>query len=171
MAENDSNAGKDGGAPNAQPDQPRFQIQKVYTKDVSFESPHAPQIFTDTRAWQPEINLQLNAETKPLGEDLYEVTLSVNVTAKQGEQTAFLVELKQAGIFTLSGFDKNALGHMLGSYCPNLLFPFAREAISDFVGKGGFPQLLLAPINFDALYAQHMAKAGNVTAESSETAQ
>lgn len=149
----------DTDAAGAQPEQPKFQIQKIYIKDVSFESPHAPGIFTETQAWQPEINLQLNAETKPLGEDLYEVTLSVNVTAKQGEQTAFLVELKQAGIFTLSGFEQAAMGQMLGSYCPNLLFPFAREAISDFVGKGGFPQLLLAPINFDALYAQHMAKA------------
>ena len=160
---------KEPGAATGQPEQPRFQIQKIYLKDVSFESPHAPKIFTDTQAWQPEINLQLNAETNPLGEDLYEVTLSVSVTAKQGEQTAFLVELKQAGIFTLSGFEQPAMGQMLGSYCPNLLFPFAREAVSDFVGKGGFPQLLLAPINFDALYAQHMAKAQQAAASPDTT--
>lgn len=159
MTDTDNNAGDQGQAGAQQPTQPRFQIQKIYVKDVSFESPNSPQIFTDSKGWQPDINLQLNAESTPLNEEQFEVVLTVNVTAKHDGKTAFLVEIKQAGIFVLGGFEPAPLGQMLGSYCPNLLFPYAREAISDFVGKGGFPQLLLAPINFDALYAQHLEKA------------
>ena len=136
--------------------QPEFAILRVYLKDVSFETPNSPEIFTED--WQPEINLQLSSGVKRVENDLYEVVMSVTVTAKQGDKTGFLAEVEQAGIFTLRGFDEEQLGSMLGAYCPNVLYPFAREAISDLVVKGGFPQVLLAPINFDALYAQRMTE-------------
>ncbi len=137
----------------AQPAQ-QFQIQKIYIKDLSFESPNAPGMFTDS--FQPNVDFEMNTEGNSLGDDLYDVTLTITVTAKHNDNTAFLVEIKQSGVFSISGFDQDQLGHMLGSYCPNILFPYAREAVSDLVTRGGFPPLLLAPVNFDALYAQHL---------------
>jgi len=133
----------------------QFAIQKIYLKDVSLESPHSPQVFGDGE-WKPEINVQINSTNQSLGEDIYEVVLTITVTAKQGENTAFLVEVKQAGVFTIGGFSEENLAGMIGAYCPESLFPYAREAISDLVTKGGFPQLLLAPVNFNALFAQQM---------------
>ena len=138
-----------------QNNQQQFAIQKLYIKDVSFESPNAPGVFTDGGNWQPEVNVQLNTEAKTLSESMHEVVLTVTVTAKQDDKTAFLVEVKQAGVFQMAGFPQDQMGGMLGAYCPEVLFPFAREAISDLVAKGGFPQLLLAPVNFNALYMQH----------------
>lgn len=140
---------------NTQENQKNFTIQKLFVKDVSFESPNSPAIFTDQN-WQPELNVQLNTEHNDLGNNHHEVVLDITVTAKQGEKTGFLIELKQAGVFSLEGFAAEEMGPMLGSYCPNILFPYAREAISDYIGKGGFPAILLAPVNFDALYAQHV---------------
>lgn len=134
----------------------QFVIQKIYVKDVSFESPNTPGMFT--QEWQPEVNLDLNTNANPLGEGVFEVVLSLTATAKNQNETAFLVEVQQCGIFTLNGFAEQEAGHMLGSFCPNILFPYAREAISELVSKGGFPPLLLAPVNFDALYAQHLAQ-------------
>jgi preprotein translocase subunit SecB len=142
----------------------QFAIQKIYTKDVSFESPNSPAIFSNGD-WQPEINVQLNSVHQNVGEDTYEVVLSVTVTAKHQDKTAFLVEVKQAGVFAVSGFTEEALAGMLGAYCPETLFPFAREAVADFVNKGGFPQLLIAPVNFNALYTQHMQQQASGTAE------
>jgi preprotein translocase subunit SecB len=136
-----------------QANQQQFSIQKIYLKDVSFESPNSPAVFTGE--WKPEVNVQLNTEIKGLDNNMHEVTLSVTVTAKQQDKTAFLVEVKQAGLFQLAGFEQEQLGGMLGAYCPETLFPYAREAISDLVTKGGFPQLLLSPVNFNALYMQH----------------
>lgn len=136
-----------------QANQQQFSIQKIYLKDVSFESPNSPAVFTGE--WKPEVNVQLNTEIKGLDNDMHEVILSVTVTAKQQDKTAFLVEVKQAGLFQLAGFEQEQLGGMLGAYCPETLFPYAREAISDLIGKGGFPQLLLSPVNFNALYMQH----------------
>jgi preprotein translocase subunit SecB len=133
-----------------------FVIQKIYIKDSSFESPKAPQIFTEK--WQPEINLQINSSFKSVSAGTYEVVLNLTVTAKQGERTAFLAEIQQAGLFTVKGFDSKEFTHLMGSYCPNILFPFARETIAAMVNRGGFPQLLIAPINFEALYAQHVAQ-------------
>lgn len=133
-----------------------FQITKLYIKDVSFESPRAVEVFSTGDGWKPDINLQLNTEVKPLQQDMFEVVLALTVTAKLQDETAFLVELHQAGVFVLKGFEKAAHRYMLGSYCPQVLFPFARQAIADLVAKGGFPQLLLSPINFDALYAKHL---------------
>ena len=134
--------------------EPQFSIEKIYLKDVSFESPAAPAIFTED--WTPEINMELNSQANPIENDFYEVELNITVTAKNNDTTGFLVEVKQCGIFSISGMDDANLNGMLGSFCPNILFPYAREAISDLVSKGGFPQLLLAPVNFDALYAQHV---------------
>ena len=131
-----------------------FGIQKIYTKDISFETPNSPAIFK--QQWQPDINLQLSNNAQKIEENLHEVILTLTVTAKLEDKTAFLVEIQQAGIFNISGYDDKEMGAMAGSYCPNILFPYAREAISDLVAKGGFPQLLLAPINFDALYMQHV---------------
>ncbi|MDQ7089067.1 MAG: protein-export chaperone SecB [Methylococcales bacterium] len=131
-----------------------FSIQKIYTKDISFETPNSPQIFIDK--WEPQVDFNLGTNVTPLEDNLYEVVLSVTVTVKCGEKTAYLVEVAQAGVFTLTGFSEDEMGPMMGSFCPNILFPYAREVISDLVSKGGFPQLLLAPVNFEALYTQHL---------------
>ncbi len=131
-----------------------FGLQRIYLKDVSLETPNSPEIFK--QAWRPEVSVNLNSEAKPLAEDLFEVVLTVTVTAKQDDKTAYLVEVQQAGLFGARGFPAQEMGPMLGSFCPNILFPFAREAISDLVVKGGFPQMLLAPVNFDALYTKHV---------------
>ncbi len=138
-----------------QPEQ-QFAIQKIYVRDVSFESPNAPAVFTGE--WKPEVNLDLNTQADPLEAGVFHVDLALTVNVRNADKTAFLVEVHQCGIFNLAGFDDQQMGHMLGAYCPNILFPYAREAISDLVTKGGFPPLLLAPVNFDALYAQHLAQ-------------
>ena len=135
-------------------DNRKFDLQRIYTKDLSFETPNSPEVFT--LEWKPESNLSLNSDVNNLGGDAYEVTLSVTVTSKIGDKVAYLVEVKQAGIFTMKGFPSEEMGPMLGAYCPNILFPYAREVVSDLVNKGGFPQLLLTPVNFDHLFAQHM---------------
>lgn len=133
----------------------QFAIQKIYVKDVSFETPNSPAIFTESK-WEPEVNVQLNSRAAPMADQMHEVVLSVTITTKQGDKTAYLVEVQQAGIFRTEGFEQPQLNHLLGSYCPNILFPYVRETISDLVARGGFPQMLLAPVNFDALYTQHM---------------
>lgn len=133
---------------------PVFTIQRIYVKDVSFETPHAPEIFREE--WKPEVNVDLQTKTNRLEDTIFEVVLHLTVTVKMGEKVAFLVEVHQAGIFTLKGFPQEQLAHALGSMCPNILYPYARETISDIVIRGGFPQLLLAPVNFDALYMQHL---------------
>jgi len=138
----------EGGAQEQQ-----FSIQKLYLKDVSFESPNSPAVFADGE-WLPEVNIQLNSSNKSIGQDTFEVDLKITVTAKQNKKTAFLVELTQSGIFTVAGFEQDNLRGMLGAFCPETLFPFAREAIAELVSKGGFPPLLLAPVNFNALYMQ-----------------
>jgi len=135
----------------------RLNIQKLYLKDVSFESPAAPGLFSADSDWQPQVNLQLNTETQPVGEDVYEVALSVTITASEGERTAFLVEIKQAGLFEIAGFGDEEHARILGAYCPGVLYPFAREVVADLVQKGGLPQLVLQPINFDAVYARNRA--------------
>ena len=147
-----------------------FKIQRVYLKDVSYESPQSPKVFVGGTSWQPNVSLHLNTESKKLENDMYEVVLSVTATVKLGEEVAYLTEVKQAGLFLVKGFEPARLGPMLGSFCPNLLFPFAREEIASLVQKGGFPQLLLEPVNFDALYAQHV-EAAKQNAPAPETSQ
>lgn len=131
-----------------------FGIHSVYLKDVSFEAPNSPEIFKSQ--FQPEIQMNLNLETNALEDNIYEVVLSVTVDARVKDKSAFLVELQQAGVFTVKGFTEENLGPMLGIYCPNVLFPYARESVANLVTKGGFPQLLLEPVNFEALYTQHI---------------
>jgi preprotein translocase subunit SecB len=150
MSENERSEEDNKSAENEQ----QFQLQKIYLKDTSFETPNSPEIFTEN--WEPDVNVELQTAGKPLTDGVHEVVLTVTVTTKVGDKTAYLVEVHQAGVFTMTGFDENERAHMLGSFCPNILFPYAREAISDFIGKGGFPQLILAPVNFDALYSQHV---------------
>lgn len=137
---------------------PQFAIQRVYIKDMSLETPNSPQIFLDK--WEPVLNMDLSTNANKLNDEgVYEVVLTVTVTVKLGEQkdakVAFLVEVKQAGIFSLVGFDEEQIKPMLGSFCPNILYPYAREVVTDAVMRAGFPQLYLAPVNFDALYQQH----------------
>ena len=134
---------------------PEFAIQKIYIKDLSFEAPGAPGVFL--QEWKGDTNVQLNTKARALNEQegVFEVELGLTVTTTSKGETAYLVEVKQAGVFVTRGFPQEQQGHLLGAYCPNLLFPFAREVVADVVLKGGFPQMLLQPINFDALYAQH----------------
>lgn len=144
-------------SPAAVPAGPQVTLQKIYLKDASLEVPLAPQVFT--RQWQPQVDVQVNTRASELAAETHQILLSVTVTARLGEDTAYLAEVHQAGIFTLRGFDQpQDKGVVLGAYCPGLLFPFAREAIADLVQRAGFPQLLLQPINFDALYQQHLAR-------------
>lgn len=135
--------------------QGQFSIQKIYTKDVSFETPNSPAIFSNAK-WEPEVNVQLNSRSGKMENDMHEVVLSVTITAKVEDKTAYLVEVQQAGIFQATGFEEGQHGHLLGAFCPSILFPYVREAISDLVSRGGFPQMLLQPVNFDALYAQRL---------------
>jgi len=141
--------------------QPQFGIQRIYTKDVSFESPNAPDIFR--KEWKPQIKLDLNTATRALENDAFEVVLTLTVSAKIEDQTAFLCEVQQAGIFSVSGFPDETREQMLGAYCPNILFPYAREAIDNAVIKGSFPALMLAPVNFDALFMQNKQAATQST--------
>ena len=135
------------------PNQPEFAIQRLYVKDLSLETPNSPKIFLD--AWEPQLHMDLATDASlVLDEGVREVVLTVTVTVKLKDKVAFLVEVKQAGIFALKGFTDEQHGHMLGSYCPNILYPYAREVVSDAVMRAGFPQLYLAPVNFDALYEQ-----------------
>ncbi|MEW8518983.1 MAG: protein-export chaperone SecB [Candidatus Thiodiazotropha sp.] len=130
-----------------------FTVQRIYTKDISFETPNSPAVFQ--QEWKPETGVNLNTEVNKLTDTVYEVTLSVTVTTKVEDKSAYLAEVKQAGIFSINGFPEQELGPLLGAYCPNQLFPYVREAISDLIIKGSFPQMVLQPVNFDMLYAQH----------------
>ena len=147
-----------GGAGDA-PQQPVFRIQRVYLKDVSFESPQTPSVFVGNTNWKPDVQLQLSTGSTKLDNDLFETVLNVTATVKVDEAVVYLTEVKQAGLFLMRGFGEGDLAKMLGSFCPNILFPFAREEIGSLVQKGGFPQLLLDPVNFEALYLQHLQQA------------
>jgi len=134
----------------------QFIIQRVYVKNLSFETVNTPACFQ--QAWEPELSLDINTSNTPLEADIYEVVLTITATVKNAESTVFLIEVHQAGIFTIQGADSKQIDHILGSFCPTILFPYAREAITAEVVRGSFPQLVLAPINFDALYAQQLEK-------------
>ncbi|EJL93586.1 protein-export chaperone SecB [Pantoea sp. BIGb0393] len=136
----------------------QFQIQRVYTKDVSYEAPNAPQVFQ--KEWEPEVKLDLDTASSQLADGVFEVVLRVTVTATVGEETAFLCEVQQAGIFTISGIEGTQMAHCLGAYCPNILFPYARECVTSLVSRGTFPQLNLAPVNFDALFMNYLQQQG-----------
>jgi|TARA_R110002072_G_scaffold16666_1_gene64845 preprotein translocase subunit SecB len=143
---------------NTEQPQQQFAMQRIYTKDLSFESPATPAVFKEQ--WQPKINVELNTRAEPIDEEgNFDVVLTVTVTAKVEEETAFLVEVQQAGIFFLQGFEGEELRRILRTAAPNILFPFARETLDSTCVKGGFPALMLAPVNFEALYQQALAQA------------
>lgn len=133
---------------------PQFALQRLYTKDVSFEAPNSPKSFT--KEWKPEIKVDLNSAARKLDDVHYEVSLRVTITATNEGDTAFLVEVEQAGLFVMSNIPEEQLKPMLGAMCPTILFPYLREQVDALVIKGGFNPLMLAPINFDALYQQRV---------------
>jgi preprotein translocase subunit SecB len=156
MQQNNTTPEQPNGQATPEANATEFNIQRIYTKDISYESPNTPQLFREP--WQPNVDVELNVNTVNLGEDNYEVKLSITTTVKCQDKMAFLAEVHQAGIFKIQGFPGPQLHRMLGSYCPNILFPYVREAISDLVVRGGFPPLYLTPINFDVLYEQQLQK-------------
>ena len=134
--------------------QPVFSIEKIYVKDLSLEIPHAPQIFLERE--QPEIDMQLATEGKQLEDGVFEAVITVTVTAKLGEKVMFLVEAAQAGIFQIRGVAEEEISGVLAVACPNILFPFAREAVSDAVARAGFQPIILQPVNFEGMYMQRL---------------
>lgn len=148
-------------APNQQENQNQNQsqihIQKLYIKDASFEIPQGVAAFQ--LKWQPELNVELNTEAKKIGDDnTFDIILKVKCTVKCEDQIAFVAEAQQAGVFTIANIPDEQMQHVVGAYCPNILYPYLREAISDMVLKGGFPQLSLAPVNFEAMLQQQQAQ-------------
>ena len=143
----------------AQTAQQNFAIQRIFLKDVSFEAPNSPAVFQ--QEWKPDVNLELDTQSRELGDNVYEVILRLTVSVKNTEDTAFLCEVQQGGIFSAEGMDAAQLAHCLGAFCPNILFPYARETISSLVVKGTFPQLNLAPVNFDALFMNYLQNQQN----------
>ncbi len=135
----------------------QFSIQKVYVKDSSFETPNSPEIFK--MEWKPVVDMHMTNEANPVGDNLFDVVLSLTLTVKIEDKVAYLVEINQGGIFLINNIPDDVIERMLATVCANILFPFAREAIADIVTRGGFPQLLLSPVNFDALYAQQQQQA------------
>ncbi len=134
------------------PTGPSFTVEKIYIKDISFEAPGTPQVFNE--AGQPQLQMNLNQQVQRLSEGAFEVVLGVTLTCTIADKTAYLAEVQQAGVFGLAGFDESTLDGMLGTHCPNVLYPYARQTISDLIQAGGFPPFLLQPINFEALYAE-----------------
>ena len=135
---------------------PQFSLQRIFVKDLSFEAPKSPEIFREV--WSPQVEMDLNTRQRSLEGDFHEVVLTITVTVKTADEVAFIVEVQQAGIFLIQGLDEASKGHALGAFCPGLLFPYAREAIDNLVVRGSFPALMLAPVNFDALYAQELER-------------
>ena len=148
MSEENNNAVAPAEAANG----PAFTVEKIYVKDVSFESPNSPMIFNENV--QPELQLNLNQKVQRLSETAFEVVLGVTLTCKAGDKTAYVAEVEQAGVFGLIGLEPQAIDVLLGTQCPNILFPYVRSTISDLVQAGGFPPFYLQPINFEGLYAE-----------------
>jgi len=141
------------GAQKPDETQRQFAIQRIYIKDTSVEVPNSPKIFLEN--WEPEMNMDIGTKADPLENNIYEVILTLTVTVKIKETIAFLIEVKQAGIFTLQSFPEDQLRPMLGAFCPNVLYPYARATVTDLAVRAGFPQIYLTPVSFDALYEQH----------------
>lgn len=145
----------------------RLAIGKIYLKDFSFESPQAPEVFRQGE-WNPKTDLNLRSSHSSVGDNHHEIVLTVTVEAKDDDKTLFLVELQQAGLFEISGYQGEELKAIIGSFCPNILFPYARESIGSLIQKGGFPEFNLQPINFDALFLQSQQHAAAQQATESE---
>jgi preprotein translocase subunit SecB len=141
-----------------QANQPSFQIEKLYVKDLSLEIPNAPQVFVQQT--QPQLEVQINTEGGQFAEGLFEVSVSATVTAKAGERTLFLAEAVQAGIFSVRNVPAQELDPLLGIGCPTILFPYLRETISDVITRGGFPPVILSPVSFEAIYMQRLQQQG-----------
>ena len=152
---------------NGEASKKQFNIQKVYLKDASFESPRSPAAFAQ-KPWDPKLEVNMNNAHTQLEDGQYEAVLSITITASHDGEATFLIEIQQAGIFSIAGFSEDETKYLLGSQCASVLFPYAREQISDLTVRGGFPPLLLSPVNFDALYQQHLQKKqGNAAVEDS----
>ncbi len=147
---------QNNGAAAADESSPQFSLQRIYVRDLSFEAPKSPAIFR--QQWEPSVALDLNTKQKGLEGDFHEVVLTLSVTVKNGEEVAFIAEVQQAGIFLIKNLDPASMSHTLGAFCPNILFPYARETLDSLVTRGSFPALMLSPVNFDALYAQEMQR-------------
>ena len=147
----------------AAPQAAQFTVEKIYVKDVSFEAPNTPQVFNEQG--QPQLSMNLNQKVGRLEGDLFEVILGVTLTCTLNDKTVYLAEVEQAGIFVLSGFDERTLDMMLGTYCPNVLFPYVRQSISDLITNGGFPPFYMQPINFEALYAEGLRRRSEAGAQ------
>jgi preprotein translocase subunit SecB len=145
----------------------RLSIGKIYLKDFSFESPQAPEVFRQ-KDWKPQTDLNLRSSHTSVADDHHEVVLTVTIEAKADEKTVFLIELHQAGLFEIAGYEDEEFGAIIGSFCPNILFPYAREAVASLIQKGGFPEFILQPINFDALYLQGKQQQAAAQAEEAE---
>ncbi|PWK53026.1 protein-export chaperone SecB [Pleionea mediterranea] len=143
------------GATTETPEGVQVGIQRIYTKDVSFEAPNVPEVFQDAN-FKPEVKMEMNSKSRKITDDMYEVVLTMTITAASGETTGFLVEVQQAGLFGVRGLNDAQLRHLLSTFCPETLYPYAREVISSLVSKGGFPPVYLAPVNFDALFRAQM---------------
>ena len=138
-------------------EQPEFSIQRIYLKDLSFETPQGPTAFK--KKWQPKVSQDLNTKTSPVEDGIYEVALRVTINIKDGDDTIYIVEAEQAGLFNIKGFSDEQLPQVLNTTCPGILFPYLRETLDTVVTKGTFPALLLPPINFDALFANAVKQA------------
>jgi preprotein translocase subunit SecB len=149
MADNESPNGGNGSGIDPR----RFSLDKLYIKDLSFEVPGAPEVFENEQV-DSRVSMNLNNSHRAVGEHAYEIVLHVSLHATVDERTMFMLEIDQAGIFVISGYDEREMRQLISSQCPATLFPYAREAISSTIGRGGFPAILLQPINFDAVYAQ-----------------
>lgn len=151
-------------------DQKNISITKIYVKDFSFESPQSPGVFRSGE-WHPQTNLNLRSSHNDTEDNLHEIVLTITVEAKEEDKTIFLAEIAQAGLFEIAGYDKEEFSAIIGSFCPNILFPYAREAIAAAIQKGGFPEFVLQPINFDALYMQSLQQQQAQAAEQAEGAE
>lgn len=138
------------------PQKPLFRLQKIYLKDVSFESPAVPEVFA--LEWNPSVDLQFDSDTEKVADNLFEVSVAMTVTATVEEKIAYLIEVTQAGLFHLEGYDNKTLKEELNTTCPAVLFPYVRAEVSKLVASGGFPQMLLAPINFHGMYDVQQVK-------------
>ena len=154
MSEENLNGAAAPSADAAAATGPVFTVDKIYTKDVSFEVPAGPAAFSEQT--QPQLQMNLSQKVQRLSDNAFEVLLGVTLTCTIGEKTAYIAEVQQAGVFGLAGFDDTTLDAMLGTHCPTVLYPYARQAISDLINGGGFPPFLLQPINFEALYADSL---------------
>jgi len=153
MSENENEAAASADAA------PQFAVQRTFIKDFSFETPMGVKVFT--KAFKPKVKMDVNTRGNKVADDIHEIVLTITITAQVEDETAYLIELQQAGIFAISGFAAEQLQHVLGAVCPNFLFPYAREAIDSMAVKGGFPPLSLAPIDFDAIFRQSQATAAD----------